>query len=151
MPLGCSRPSVTRCCSTQPGRLDEPQLSVHHHVGPAPPRDIHRGQLQIPPHIVNLRRLGAGRVWCGQVLLFELLRQLVGGSPIGFLVDGFTVVLLVAVTAYAPVFKLEAKAWFLRRRGVTKKQLADWALAEAKKDRQNPLVEIINALRRQPP
>ncbi len=35
----------------------------------------------------------------------------------------------------------------LRKRGVTKKKVAKWTLTEVKKERPNPLVEIINAIR----
>lgn len=46
----------------------------------------------------------------------------------------------------APVIRLEAMAWFLRRRGVSVEDLRKWALAEAKK-RSSPLSEIIKSLR----
>lgn len=55
---------------------------------------------------------------------------------------------MVLFAVFAPILRLDAKAWFLRRRGVSKKQVAEWALAEVKRDHPNPLVEVINALRK---
>lgn len=78
----------------------------------------------------------------------ELFRLLIGASPMSVGLAVLGVGMMVALVVLAPVFKLEAKAWFLRRRGVPKSQVRVWALAEAKKDRPNPLVEIINAIRR---
>jgi hypothetical protein len=78
----------------------------------------------------------------------ELLSLLLSASPLGVISAVLCVILIAAVVVLAPVLKLEAKAWFLRRRGVGRRQLAAWALEEATKDRTNPLVEIINAIRR---
>lgn len=78
----------------------------------------------------------------------EFLRLLVGASPLEILLGlaGLTVMVLFVV--FVPVLRLDAKAWFLRKRGVPEEQVAKWALAEVKRDRPTPLVEIINALRR---
>lgn len=80
----------------------------------------------------------------------ELLWLLVGASPLEALL-GFTylAVIVLLVRILAPILRLDAKAWFLCRRGVSKKEVAEWAIAEAKRDRPDPLVEIINALRQQ--
>lgn len=78
----------------------------------------------------------------------ELLRLLVGASPFDALLGFVSLVVMVLFVIFAPILRLDAKAWFLRRRGVSKKRVAEWALAEAEKDRPNPLVEVITALRR---
>lgn len=77
----------------------------------------------------------------------ELFSLLASAPPLSVVLAVLCVILMAAVAVLAPVFKLEAKAWFLRRRGVPKSQVRAWALAEAKKDRPSPLVEIINAIR----
>lgn len=78
----------------------------------------------------------------------ELARLIFEASPLQLVLAILSVLLVVGAMTVAPILKLEAKAWFLRRRGVGRKELAAWALSEAKRDRPNPLVEIIHALRR---
>ncbi|MGH3548789.1 MAG: hypothetical protein ACRDQU_11895 [Pseudonocardiaceae bacterium] len=78
----------------------------------------------------------------------EVLRLLLGASPLGVLLSIAGLVVMVLFAVFAPILRLDAKAWFLRRRGVSKKQVAEWALAEVKRDHPNPLVEVINALRK---
>jgi hypothetical protein len=68
----------------------------------------------------------------------ELFRVLLEAFPLQLILAVVGLVLVVAVVILAPVFKLEAKAWFLRRRGVGKKDLVAWAMSEAKRDRLNP-------------
>lgn len=71
-------------------------------------------------------------------------------SSVRFVVPGFLHVLaLIAfglLAILAPVIRLEAMAWFLRRRGVSNKDLRKWALAEAKQ-RPSALGEIIRLWR----
>lgn len=79
--------------------------------------------------------------------MVDLVRALLGASPLSIVLAVAAVGLLVAMIIMAPVFKLDAKAWFMRRRGVPQDKIAAWALSEAEKDRRNPLVEIIEAFR----
>lgn len=79
--------------------------------------------------------------------MFEMFRLLLSASPVQIVLAVMTAVLFLLVVVLAPVLKIDAKAWVLRKRGVTKKKVAAWTLAEVKKERPNPLVEIINTIR----
>jgi hypothetical protein len=46
------------------------------------------------------------------------------------------------------VLRRETIAWFMRRRGVGKKQIRKWALTEIRKNRWDLIVDIIKAWRR---
>jgi hypothetical protein len=61
-------------------------------------------------------------------------------------VIGLIVLILLGVVVQPIKIRLNGAA--LRRQGATKRQVTAWALAEARKDRRNPVVEIIAAMRR---
>jgi hypothetical protein len=79
--------------------------------------------------------------------LSELIHQLVVASPFNLALAALAVLVVGLAGVIAPVLKLEAKAWFLRRQGVPTAQIRAWALDEAKRERPSPVVEIINAIR----
>lgn len=62
------------------------------------------------------------------------LIQLLAVLPLGFL------------AMLAPVIRLYAMAWFLRRQKVKESKIRKWALREAKKRRADRLVKIVAAL-----
>ena len=67
----------------------------------------------------------------GGGVVVELLLQAGVVGP----VVGLDVLALLSVVLQP--FKIEMHAWVLRRRGVPRKQVAEWALAQSKKERVN--------------